>query len=163
MPDEAAFARLVHEHKDMVFAVALSHARDRSMAEDVSQEVFLKAFRSMGELREPAHVKTWLFSVARNTAIDAVRRRARGPASLDANPVEPAAPPEAAPDDRLSRVKSVIDGLPEDYREILALRYVKGMSYRDIGAALGMTVSAVGEKLCRIRKAIQAKAVRATP
>lgn len=136
MPDEVAFARLVREHKDMVFAVALVHARDRSMAEDVSQEVFMKAFRSMDELREPGRVKTWLYSVTRNSAIDAVRRRLRGPSSLDEHPVEPQAPepePDPAQDERLSRIKSVIGTLQEDYREILALRYVKGLSYRSSG------------------------------
>lgn len=160
MPDEVAFARLVREYKDMVFAVALVHAHDRSLAEDISQDVFMKALRSMDELREPGRVKTWLYSVTRNTAIDAVRRRVRGPASLDRNPVDPAAPdaePEPAQDERLARIQDVIETLQEDYREILALRYVKQLSYREIGQTLGMTVTAVGEKLCRVRRAIQAK------
>jgi RNA polymerase sigma-70 factor (ECF subfamily) len=159
MPDEAAFARLVREYKDMVYAVALVHGRDRTLAEDVSQEVFMKAFRSMDDMREPERIKTWLFSITRNTAIDHARRRVKAPVSLDANPVDPPAPEVdgGLPDERLAKVRTVIDTLQEDYREILVLRYIKGLSYRQIGDVLGMTVSAVGEKLCRVRKAIQAK------
>src|SRR5438132_1671445 len=65
----------VSEHQHMVYCVALSFCKDSSLAEDVAQEAFLKAYRSVDEMREPARLKTWLYSIARFTAIDWLRRR----------------------------------------------------------------------------------------
>ena len=156
--DAGAFERLVREHQQMVYAVALSHCRDRSAAEDVAQEAFLKAYRSMDGLKHPSQLKTWLFSIARFTAIDWLRRRKREEASPV--PDEVPAPRERAAEgteDRAMRVMQVIQGLREDYREVMLLRYVRGLSYSEIAKAVGGTPSAVGEKLHRVREMVREK------
>jgi len=142
----------------MVYAVALSHCRDRSAAEDVAQEAFLKAYRSMDGLKNRSQLKTWLFSIARFTAIDWLRRRKRE----EPRPVpdEVPAPAEGAAEgteDRAMRVMQVIQGLREDYREVMLLRYVRGLSYAEIAKAVGGTPSAVGEKLHRVREMVREK------
>jgi RNA polymerase sigma-70 factor (ECF subfamily) len=153
--DARAFERLVREHQQMVFCVALSYCRDRAAAEDVAQEAFLKAFRSAETVRNPAQMKTWLYSIARFTAIDWLRKQKREHAAESARGAAAADPP--AEDDRGSLVLEAVRSLKDDQREIMMLRYVKGLSYQEIARVVGSTPSAVGEKLHRIREAVRAR------
>jgi RNA polymerase sigma-70 factor (ECF subfamily) len=158
--DAHAFERLVREHQHMVYCVALSFCKDSAQAEDLAQEAFLKAYRSVDEMREPARLRTWLYSIARFTAIDWIRRRRREPvvglgqSAADELPEKPAA---ESKEDRSVRVMDVIRGLKEEHREIMILRYVRGLSYSQIARETGSTVSAVGEKLSRIRDIVREK------
>jgi len=158
--DANAFERLVREHQHMVYCVALSYCKDPSSAEDVAQEAFLKAYRSVDEMREPARLKTWLYSIARFTAIDWLRRRQREPVlglTEDAAQELPERPAAESKEDRTVRVMDVIQGLKEEHREIMILRYVRGLSYAQIARETGSTTSAVGEKLSRIRDIVRQK------
>ena len=146
--DDRKFEHLVKEHRDMVYSVALAHTKDPSAADDVAQETFIKAYRSWDGLKNPSRVKTWLYAIARNTAIDWFRRQKRAPNSgLDELDV-------AAPEKEKDRVtmEELVAGLRPDYQEILRMRYVEELSYSEIGKRLGMTSTAVGEKLWRIRE-----------
>ncbi len=150
--DARAFEQMVSEHQNMVYGVALATCRDRAAAEDVAQEAFLKAYRSADRLRKPARLKTWLYSVARFTAIDWVRKHRRERVS--------AVPEAAAPgpaEDRGARVMEAIRGLRDDYREVLILHYLEGLSYAEVARALGTTPGAVGEKLHRVREMVREK------
>jgi len=158
--DARAFERLVREHQQMVYCVALSFCKDASLAEDLAQEAFLKAYRSVDEMREPARLKTWLYSIAKFTAIDWIRRRKREPVlglADDAARELPERPAAESKEDRSVRVMDVIRGLKEEHREIMILRYVRGLSYSQIARETGSTVSAVGEKLSRIRDIVRDK------
>ena len=158
--DANAFERLVREHQHMVYCVALSVCKDPATAEDLAQEAFLKAYRSVDEVREPAQLKTWLYSIARFTAIDWVRRRKNERwqgLSAEAAGELPERPEAEAKEDRTVRVMDVIRGLKEEHREIMILRYVRGLSYAQIAKATGLTSSAVGEKLSRIRDLVREK------
>ena len=158
--DANAFERLVREHQHMVYCVALSYCKDPSSAEDVAQEAFLKVYRSVDEMREPARLKTWLYSIARFTAIDWVRRRKNERwqgLSAEAAGELPERPEAEAKEDRTVRVMDVIRGLKEEHREIMILRYVRGLSYAQIARETGSTTSAVGEKLSRIRDIVREK------
>ena len=148
--DSRAFERLVAEHQKMVYSVALSLCRDAVEAEDVTQEAFLKAFRSMDGMRKPEQKKTWLYSIARFTAIDHVRKRRRmKTGEIPDRPAPTAESPSA-------RVMEVIRGLRKAYRDIVLMRYVRELSYSDIARELHTTVGAVGEKLFRVREMIRA-------
>lgn len=158
--DARAFERLVREHQQMVFCVALSYCHDRAAAEDVAQEAFLKAFRSSETVRNPNQMKTWLYSIARFTAIDWLRKRRREHAAAETSRWEAlveAPAPAAGEDDRGGRVREALGSLKEDHREIMMLRYVKELSYAEIARVTGSTPSAVGEKLHRIREAVREK------
>ena len=158
--DANAFERLVREHQHMVYCVALSFCKDSALAEDVAQEAFLKAYRSVDEMREPARFKTWLYSIARFTAIDWLRRRKREPvlALADSAAQElPERPAAESKEDRAVRVMDVIQGLKLEHRELMILRYVRGLSYSQIARETGATVTAVGEKLSRIRDIVRQK------
>src|SRR6516164_4441182 len=114
--DASAFERLVREHQHLVYCVALSVCKDPATAEDLAQEAFLKAYRSVDEVREPAQLKTWLYSIARFTAIDWVRRRKNERwqgLSAEAAGELPERPEAEAKEDRTVRVMDVIRGLKE--------------------------------------------------
>src|SRR5436190_21602705 len=102
----------------MVYCVALSFCKDSSLAEDLAQEAFLKAYRSVDEMREPARLKTWLYSIARFTAIDWIRRRKREPvlglAEGAANEL-PDRPSGESKEERRVRVMDVIRELKEEH------------------------------------------------
>ena len=144
----------------MVYCVALSFCKDPASAEDVAQEAFLKAYRAVDEMREPARLKTWLYSIARFTAIDWIRRRQRDPVRAlpeGAARELPERPAAESKEERTVRVMDVIQGLKEEHREIMILRYVRGLSYSQIAKETGSTTSAVGEKLSRIREIVRQK------
>lgn len=141
----------------MVFAIARQYVKDEHVAEDVAQEAFLRAYRSLDGLREPGRVKTWLYALTRNAAIDWLRANRRKASSLDSieeADMEAPTAPEPAGGDRLEKLKKVLESMRADYRELILLRYFDGLSYQEIAETLGMTVGAVGEKLSRVRDMI---------
>jgi RNA polymerase sigma-70 factor (ECF subfamily) len=144
--------RLVQEHERMVRALAMAYCRDENAADDIVQETFWRAWRSLNGLQDPSKVKTWLYALARNAAIDYVRSRRRRKTEALTVDVEA---PERSPGDSSDRVMRAVDGLRGDYRQIVLLHYIEKLSYAQIGEALGMTPSAVGEKLHRVRKMVQ--------
>ena len=149
-----AFERLVADHERTVRALAMAYCRDASAADDVVQETFLRAWRSLDGLRDPSKVKTWIYSLARHAAIDQLRARKRR--ETEELTVDVRAP-EKRSDDLVDRVMCAVDGLREDYRQVLLLRYVEKLSYGEIAESLGMTATAVGEKLHRVRKMVMEK------
>jgi RNA polymerase sigma-70 factor (ECF subfamily) len=115
-------------------------------ADDVTQEVFLKVFHRIGDLRDPTAVGAWLCGIARNAARDFLRRRRRqhaAPLELD-----PQAPTHA--DDELgARVLDLVRSLPDAYRETLVLRLVEGLSGPEIAERTGLTHGSVRVNLHR--------------
>ena len=150
-----AFDRLVQEHERTVRALAMAYCRDDHAADDVVQDTFWRAWRSVDGLRDPSALKTWLYALARHTALDHLRARRRR-ATEELN-MHVAAPEKEEKGDLVDRVVRAVDGLREDYRQILLLRYVEKLSYAEIGEALGLKPGAVGEKLHRVRKMVMEK------
>lgn len=140
--DREAFGRLYHLYGRMVHGVLLARVQ-RDQVEDLVQEVFLKAMRMLGSLREPAAFGGWLAMMARNTAADA-RRRARDTVELSDD--------LAARDSTEAEAEAVlrlIRALPEAYREPLVLRLVEGMSGPEIAERTGLTPGSVRVNLHR--------------
>ncbi len=141
----------------MVYAIARQYVKDAHVAEDVAQEAFIRAHRSFDGVREPGRVRTWLYALTRNVAIDWLRAHRRKTLSLETEALDIPQPPvaKAGPrDEQLKIVMNVLDALREDYREIILMRYFQDMSYIEISETLGMSVGAVGEKLSRVRDMI---------
>ncbi len=146
-----SFERLVREHERKVRALAMAYCRDEHAADDVVQETFWRAWRSLDGLRDPSKLKTWLYAMARHAAVDHLRARERHRAEVLAVDVKA---PEKREGDLVDRVMRAVDGLRGDYRQILLLRYVEKLSYAEIAEALEMTPTAVGEKLHRVRRMV---------
>jgi RNA polymerase sigma-70 factor (ECF subfamily) len=162
--DPLAFEQLVREHMNTVLGLAYNYVGNYSTAEDIAQETFAQAFHSLSSLRDSARFKVWLLKIARNKCIDAIRCNPRW-VSIDQNrelqkelSVQSAPEPDAcrfefSEEDLLGALQS----LRQDYREIFVMKHVDNLSYREISLLLGMTMSAVGEKLYRVRTMIREK------
>ena len=154
--DERAAAIVVDRYADAVGAVAFAIVGDFSNAEEVVQETFARASAGIRRLRDPARLGPWLVGIARYAAMELLRKRRREvPLGLH----EPAAPDNpagnAARHEMMGRLREEIRELPEDQRDIFAMKYVAGMSYAQIGQAMGLSPEAVGQKLWRVRQKLQ--------
>ncbi len=155
------FETLYRSSRDDVFAYVATMLRDASAAEDVTASAFERAYRKRGGYR-PARgsQRAWLFGIARNAALDELRRRRRG-AALAADPEDVHA---AAPDDEAERtlrraaLRSGLAALSPRERELIALKFHAGLDNAELAAVLGVSVSNAGTLLHRavqaLRKAI---------
>jgi RNA polymerase sigma-70 factor, ECF subfamily len=166
--DENACAELVAEHQRMVVQLSINLLGDRDEALDLSQEVFLRVFRTIHRFRGQSSLRTWIYRIAVNQARNRHRfwrRRHRGDqVSLDAHVAAhgdflPAG--EAGPDRVLAqkelaeRLNSALEGLPFDQRTAIVLREIDGLSYEEIAFSLGVAVGTVKSRLTRARQALR--------
>jgi len=86
--DTSAYTNLVNKHKDMVYTIALRIARNHQDAEEIAQDVFLKAFQSLESFRQKSKFSTWLYRIVYNTAISKIRKKQPEVTALDENLVE---------------------------------------------------------------------------
>jgi RNA polymerase sigma-70 factor, ECF subfamily len=162
--DREAYSVLVERYRSVVMAAIYASVRRLEVSEDLAQECFIKAFAALDELREPERFGSWLRTIAGHCAADWLRAK-RSEVNIDklteagAEPSAPHAPPgtrlEEAEEE--NAVLGALAGLREDYREIIILKHVENYSYREIADHLGMSVTAVGEKLSRVRSLLKKK------
>jgi RNA polymerase sigma-70 factor, ECF subfamily len=146
--DRAAFGALYQQFGRLVHGVLLAHVPYHD-AEDLMQDVFIKALEQLGALREPGAFPGWLVAIARRTATDFLRGRR---ITTEAGPFLAGG---RAPDGEAFAVLAVIRRLPESYRETLILRLVEGMTGPEIAARTGLTPDSVRVNLCRGMKLLR--------
>ena len=158
--DEEACEALVRRYQDRVFSLVYRIIGGTDQVEDIAQEAFLKAFRSLKSFRGGSSFYTWLYRITVNTALNALRSQGRRQeASLedlggleflvdpDAGPAESAARRQLA-----SRVREAIDQLDEQYRTIVYLRELEDLSYEEIAEVVELPVGTVKSRLFRARQ-----------
>lgn len=164
--DTRAFEALVAHFKGRVFATAYRIMGDRQEAEDQAQEVFLKLYRGVGRLDDPATVTGWVYRVTTNTCLDALDRQRRRPAQ---RPLAPSAeapsdypdrtnptPEEAALHQELRRcLEATFAQLEGPERVALVLRELEGRSYQEIAEIVEVGLSAVKMRIHRARLSFQ--------
>jgi RNA polymerase sigma-70 factor, ECF subfamily len=143
--DRAAFARLYARFGPVVHAALLARVR-RAEAEDLTQDVFIAAWRKLDALREDAAFGGWVLAMARNMACDWAARETRARGAPTAG--EPAVG-GTADGDRADVVLGIVRGLPESFRETLLMRLVGGLSGPEIAARTGMSHGSVRVNLHR--------------
>ncbi len=146
--DERGFAALVRRYQGLAVARAYAVLHDRAEAEDAAQDAFLRAFRSLGQLRDPAAFAPWLLQAVVNVARRLASRRARRPAvGLEAElPDRREAHPE---------VLDAIAALSEGQQQVLHLHYSQGWSCEEIARHLGLRVGSVTSRLTRARQMLR--------
>lgn len=173
--ERAAFEALVEATHATLYRVALRTLGNAADAEDVVQDTYIRAYGSLGTLKDAGAVMGWLCSVARNVATDKARSRGRRVmVSLDSTRDEDAAPLVNALADegphaeaRLSSAQAgklltdALAELKEKHRVILTLREIDGLSYEEIAAALGLSMGTVESRIHRAREALTRKFKRA--
>lgn len=147
--DSTAFADLVREHQGMVFSIAYHYLQDRSLAEDLAQEVFLEMYQSLAKIQSPAHLTYWLRRVTANRCIDQGRKKfRRREQALEEVPEPTVSDPPADPL-LLQRLRQSVAGLPERQRMVVILRFQEGLGPAEIADALDMPVNTVKSTLHR--------------
>lgn len=154
--DSAAFEALVRSHTRVVYAHALRFFGDHATAEDITQEVFVKVYRSLGTFDERSRFTTWLYRVTRNACLDEVRSGRRRPI-----PVDPLDTPQVGHDfsDEVilsTAVEFALRGLAGDDRDALSAVTVFGLSYQEAGEALGVPSGTVKSRVFRARRTLAA-------
>lgn len=163
--NQAAFSELVARHQDRIYRFLFRLMRSQDDARDLTQETFLRAYQGLPRWRPDASFSTWLFRIARNLAIDLLRRdRHTEFVALedDAYIVDPGSGPDAALEtvQRYRMLEAALARLPVDHREILLLREIEEMSYDDIAAVLDLTLGTVKSRIARARAALLDKMPR---
>jgi RNA polymerase sigma-70 factor (ECF subfamily) len=168
--DEAACADLVSTHQRMVYTLALHLLRDPDEALDLSQEVFLRVFRTLSSFRGQSALRTWIYRIVINQARNRQRwwrrRHRSSQVSLDEH-LRQFGDVESKGDvlpDRLLASKETsaliwqaLDRLPFDQRTALILREVDGLHYDEIAYSLGVAIGTVKSRLTRARQALRAE------
>jgi RNA polymerase sigma-70 factor (ECF subfamily) len=159
--DRSAFEELVRQHADRLHAVVLRFVADREAAQEVTQEAFLRAWRSIGRFQGRSRFFTWLYRIGIN---EAKRRAAREPtdvASLDDEPIPEAPDWSEAPQARLEQsdlrrvLEDAIRRLPIEYRAPVILRDVEGLSTREAAEVMELGEAAFKSRLHRARLALR--------
>lgn len=167
--DVAAFEELVRRYKRAIFAYARSAIGSPQDAEEVAQDVFIKVYRAAHRFNAKYSFKTWLYTIASNTCKNKLRSRARRRANVsldnEDSPVvtlsHEASPLEVYQRNiEIAEVRDAINTLPPRYRQVLHLRYVEGLRYREIGEALGLSLGNVEARIFRGKEKIRQKLLR---
>jgi RNA polymerase sigma-70 factor (ECF subfamily) len=163
--DTRAFEQLVRIHQEIALRVAYLVVRNRAESEDVTQEAFVKAYRSLDGFHVESPFRPWLLRIVRNEALNRVRsnkRRDRLAIHAGPNPVsgDAALSPEAVvlTEEQSRRLLALIDELPERQRSVLVHRYLLEMSERETSEILGISPGTVKSRssraLERLRKLV---------
>ena len=158
---------MVQRYQKKVYNTVLRLAGHAAEAEDLSQEVFLKLYRGLSSFRGESSFSTYLYRIAANTAIDALRRASPQAISLSAEDEE-GEPYELALSDgeplplellereeRTAAIREAIDALPPHHRAVIVLREIEGMSYQEIARVLSVEEGTVKSRINRARAGLR--------
>jgi len=167
--DVNAFEELVNAYETKVYNLALQMVGNKQDAQDVTQEAFIKAYNSLSSFRGDSKFSVWLYRIVSNMCVDYLRKKKkRGTFSLsmeddDGEDIQLDLPdlsqsPEEILQQKLTQdaVRRGLASLPPDSRQILLLREIQGLSYEEIGKALGLEIGTVKSRIFRARKKLVA-------
>ena len=165
---ELAFRTLVERYQRPVFSLVLRMVRDHGIAEDVTQEVFVKAWMALSRYDPRRRFASWLFKIASNAAIDQLRRK-----KLPTTPIETSDTDQSSILDRIedersespdtlvkrrelsAALEAAVAALRPEYRLVVLLRFREELPYKDIAEATGMPLGTVKTNLRRARREIE--------
>lgn len=163
----SGFAATMLEHLDALYGYALTLTRDRTEAEDLVQETYLRAVKAANQPAPEENLKAWLFVIMRNTWLNVMRHKQHGVQIFDDGTAESAADITTNPHvvylRKLERelVRDAIASLPVRHREIIVLRDIEGFSYHEIATVLncpaGTVMSRLGRARGKLRDALSAR------
>ncbi len=165
---EAAYRELIRRYERPVFSLVLRMVRDRQLAEDLSQETFIKALNAIASYRPEYKFSSWIFKIANNAAIDQLRRRELNTLSIDGSPNatsaedieatalqvgDKAETPLAELEARElgTAIEKAIGQLRPEYRSCIMLRHVEGLAYEEIAQLLDLPLGTVKTYIHRAR------------
>jgi RNA polymerase sigma-70 factor (ECF subfamily) len=161
--DERAFAIIVRSYETPVFNYVLRLVGDRSLAEDLTQEVFLRVYQGLPSFSLRSRFTTWMFQVTKNRVLDELRAVERRPRTVLAIEDAPSLEVLDTPFENIEEMDAVwraINGLSVDLRMALLLRDVVGLSYTEIADSLEITLATVKWRIYKAREEVQLSLVR---
>ena len=174
-PDKAAFAELLRRYQSHLEKVLYHLAPDWSDRPDLVQEVWIRVYRNIKRLQEPAKFKGWVTRIATNLFYDELRKRKRvkRPLSLDAPRLaddgemnweiasaDPDPGQELLTEEFYAQLQAAIADLPETFRTTIVLREIEGMSYEEIAEITGVSLGTVKSRIARARQRLQTQLQR---
>lgn len=171
--DADAFGQLVEKYSALVYRTVFFDVRNREDAEDLSQEVFIKAYKALAGFRRDSEFSTWIYRISKNTVYDYIRKNAREKtiplsemSAGDDSDREYEIPDDSGkyePERTVLRketesmIGSAIASLSEEHRDILIMRDIEGYSYAEIAAILSLEEGTVKSRISRARSALKKK------
>jgi RNA polymerase sigma-70 factor (ECF subfamily) len=158
--DDIAFSELVDRYKNLVYGMVYRMVSDRSQADDLAQEVFLKVHRGLPYFRGDARLSTWIYRIVSNVCSQA-RIHGAPHVSLDADDGDRPRRELGAPDGAFGdlelrdRLEKAIAQLPENYQMLIAAHYLKGIQYEALAEALDIPVGTVKTHLYRAKRRLR--------
>ena len=164
-----AFGLLVERHQGYVYNAVYHLVRSDQDAEDISQEVFVKAYRNLARFREEARFTTWVYGIMLNTVRSFWRKSGRRKTLPLENPGEDGRAMDGPPDtgegpdaqterrEQIETVRAAVGELDRELREIIVMRDIQGLSYEDLADALDLPAGTVKSRLHRARHALKLK------
>ena len=160
--DLEAFEALVSKYSNLVGSIAYNIIGDVHIAGDITQETFLKVHRHLPGLEDVRKFKGWLCSIVRTTCVDYLRKERIRPASLEKISEEGLEPEgqivggilrqtSTELEELREKILSIINGLPRIYQQIILLRHLRRMTYREMSDFLGLPVATIESRLYRAR------------
>jgi len=159
--DDTAFAELVDRYKDLVYGLIYRMVRDRGLADDLAQDVFLKVHRGLPYFRGEARLSTWIFRIVQNVCVQA-RSSRRPDVPLDDGRVADRPPRQFGSEDRAfesledrDRLDKALAQLPPNYRMLVVAHYMKGVQYDALAEALNLPLGTVKTHLYRAKRRLR--------
>jgi RNA polymerase sigma-70 factor, ECF subfamily len=161
--DERAFSLIVRAYEVPVFNYVMRLVGDRALAEDLTQEVFIRVFQGLPKFSLRSKFTTWLFQVTKNRVLDELRASERRPRALVALDDAPQLEVLDAPAEQVETIEALwvaVDGLNTDLKMALLLRDVVGLSYNEIADSLDTTLATVKWRIFKAREEVQLSLAR---
>ena len=158
--DADAFEQLVAAYRNQVFRLALRMCGNEADADEVAQEAFLSAWKGLPNFRGESRFSTWLYQLTTHAAIDLMRREKRQAAAEDIDGIT-AADDGPSPQQQVERaetrreVRSALMQLPEEYRQVLLLRFMQELDYGEIARALNVSEGTVKSRINRAKSKLR--------
>ena len=160
---EGSFEELVRRYQRPISAYVYRMVGDYQAALDLTQEIFIKVYSSLGRYRSEFKFSTWIYKIAHNSAVDHLRRNAGRERSLSSGiegdqydlPIESGSlspEPESERKERRLEIESVVRSLPNAYRELIVLRHSRDLTYEEIVEVTGLPLGTVKNRLFRARE-----------
>lgn len=163
--DSERFGELVARHRERIYRFVVVKVKDRTVAEDLAQDTFVEAYRSLARFDGRSRFSTWLCGIALNLTRNYLnrapeRKHSFAPAAVMESMVSPASSPleNTLRAERLASLERLLDALPEDLREPLLLVTLDELSYEEAGRLLGIPAGTVKSRVFRARRELRTAA-----
>lgn len=162
--DEAAFEELIRQYEKKVYTLCFRMCGNSEDAEEAAQDTFLALWRGIDRFRQESSLSTWIYRLATNACIDTLRRRKKqsGSVSLDdeelfVDAVDTSPQPQETVEHRETQklLQEGLSALPEEYRKVLILREIEGLSYTEIAESASIELGTVKSRISRGRSLLR--------